>query len=169
MLVKDYTPTPALAAHPLPEVEAVLVAAALHPLGQASGPVSLEALHRHVELTVHDSSESRRSTNPHRFGGDRVFFLSDFLTKKAALELGLGFGWMPLYLVREALAAGTLHEVPYAGGSRFRFMPSLVHPADRPLGRVGQRFLSLLAAGASSSARGRGRGPARGAPRPARG
>ncbi len=149
MLVKDYTPTPALAEHRLPEVEAVLVAADSHPLGRAKGRVSLEALHRHVELTVHDSSESRRVSNPHRFGGDRVFFLSDFLTKKAALRMGLGFGWMPLYLVREELAAGSLREVPYAGGSRYRFLPALVHPADRPLGRAGQRFLALLAEGGS--------------------
>lgn len=149
MLVKDYTPSRVLAAHPLPQVEAVLVAAAFHPLGRTSGPVSLETLHRHVELTVHDSSESRRITNPHRFGGDRVFFLSDFLTKKAALGLGLGFGWMPIYLVHEELAAGTLCEVPYEGGSRYRFTPSLVHPVDRPLGRAGQRFLSLLAKGGS--------------------
>jgi DNA-binding transcriptional LysR family regulator len=149
MLVKDYTPTRALTEHPLPEVEAVLVAARTHPLGRASGPVSLEVLHRHVELTVHDSSESRRVTNPHRFGGDRVFFLSDFLTKKTALRMGLGFGWMPLYLVRKELASGSLREVPYAGGSRYRFTPALVHPADRPLGRAGQRFLALLAEGSA--------------------
>ncbi|XXF80780.1 LysR family transcriptional regulator [Myxococcaceae bacterium GXIMD 01537] len=144
MLVKDYTPSRALAAHSLPEVEAVLVAAKAHPLAHAGGPVSLEALHRHVELTVHDSSQSQRLTNPHRFGGDRVFFLSDFLTKKAALLMGLGYGWMPLYLVREELASRQLREVPYAAGSRYRFVPSLVHPVDRPLGRAGQRLLALL-------------------------
>lgn len=146
MLVKDYTPSTSLVPHRLPEVEAVLVASREHPLASTAGPVSLEDLHGHVEITVHDSSESRRLINPHLFGGERVFHLSDFLTKKAALLLGLGFGWMPLYLVREELDAGFLREVPYRGGSRFRFAPSLVHPADRPLGRAGQRFLELLTA-----------------------
>jgi DNA-binding transcriptional LysR family regulator len=150
MLVKDYTPSTSLIPHRLPEVEAALVASHEHPLARATGPVELADLHRHVEITVHDSSESRRLINPHLFGGERVFHLSDFLTKKAAILLGLGFGWMPLYLIREELEAGTLCEVPYRGGSRYRFAPALVHPADRPLGRAGQRFLELLTAGGFS-------------------
>lgn len=146
MLVKDYTPSTSLIPHQLPEVEAVLVASREHPLARAEAALELGDLLRHVELTVHDPSESHRITNPHSFGGERVFFLSDFLTKKAAIVQGLGFGWMPLYLVEEELVAGTLREVPYRGGSRFRFTPALVHPADRPLGRAGQRFLELLTA-----------------------
>ncbi len=146
MLVKDYTPSPSLIPHRLPEVEAVLVASREHPLARAEAPLELADLHRHVEITVHDSSESRRLVNPHLFGGERVFYLSDFLTKKTALLLGLGFGWMPVYLVEEELASGALLELPYRAGSRFRFAPALVHPADRPLGRAGQRFLELLTA-----------------------
>jgi DNA-binding transcriptional LysR family regulator len=146
MLVKDYTPSSALIAHRLPEVEVVLVASAEHPLARAGAPLELADLHRHVELTVHDPSESRRLSNPHQLGSERVFYLSDFLTKKAAIELGLGFGWMPLYLVEKELAAGNLREVAYRAGSRFRFAPALVHPADRPLGRAGQRFREVLAA-----------------------
>lgn len=161
MLVKDYTPSTSLIPHRLPEVEAALVVSREHPLARAPGPVELSDLHRHVEITVHDSSESRRLINPHLFGGERVFYLSDFLTKKAAILLGLGFGWMPLYLIREELDAGTLCEVPYRGGSRFRFSPSLVHPADRPLGRAGQRFLELLTAAGFTSEPARPRVPAR--------
>jgi hypothetical protein len=56
----------------------------------------------------------------------------------------VGFGWMPLYLVRDELSAGTLCEVKYAGGSRFTFTPRLVHRTDRPLGRAGRRLFSLL-------------------------
>lgn len=161
MLVKDYTPSTSLIPHRLPEVEAALVCSREHPLARAPGPVELSDLHRHVEITVHDSSESRRLINPHLFGGERVFYLSDFLTKKAAILLGLGFGWMPLYLIREELDAGTLCEVPYRGGSRFRFSPSLVHPADRPLGRAGQRFLELLTAAGFTSEPARPRASAR--------
>ncbi|MGZ3460219.1 MAG: LysR family transcriptional regulator [Archangium sp.] len=152
MLVKDYTPSTSLLPHRLPEVEAVLVASREHPLARSEASLELAELHRHVEITVHDSSESRRLINPHLFGGERVFYLSDFLTKKAAILLGLGFGWMPLYLVREELEAGSLREVPYRGGSRYRFAPALVHPADRPLGRAGQRFLELLTADGFSHA-----------------
>lgn len=146
MVVKDYTASERQVVHPLPEVEVVLVVAEEHALARATGPVPLRELRRHVELTVHDPTGGSRARNPHLLGAERVFALSDFLTKKAALEMGLGFGWVPLYLVEEELEAGRLREVPYEGGSRFRFAPALVHPADRPLGRAGQRFCELLRA-----------------------
>jgi DNA-binding transcriptional LysR family regulator len=145
MLVKDYLRSEALIEHPLPDVEVVLVAAADHPLvGADISAVSLTDLHRHVELTVHDSSESKRLVDARVFGGPRVFFLSDFNTKKQALLMGLGFGWMPTYLVEGELASGALVEVPYSGGSRYTFTPMLVHPRDRPLGRAGKLLLELL-------------------------
>ena len=144
MLVKDYVRSDQLIEHALPEVDAVLVVAASHPLASADGPLSLDELQRHVELTVHDSSESRRVADARLFGGPRVFYLSDFFTKKQAVTLGLGFGWMPLYLVRDELANGGLREVPYEGGSRYAFAPMLVHPAVRPLGRAGSLLLRLL-------------------------
>lgn len=150
MLVKDYVRGAGLIEHPLPEVEVVLVVAADHPLAEDSGPLTLSDLHRHVELTVHDSSESRRVADTRLFGGPRAFFLSDFNTKKQALVMGLGFGWMPAYLVRDELASGTLVELPFSGGSRYRFTPLLVHPRDRPLRRAGALLLDRLKEGTES-------------------
>ena len=60
------------------------------------------------------------------------------------MSMGLGFGWMPAYLVEGELSRGVLREVPYEGGSRYAFAPMLVHPRDRPLGRAGAMLLSLL-------------------------
>ncbi|MET0595395.1 MAG: LysR family transcriptional regulator [Polyangiaceae bacterium] len=144
MLVKDYVRSHALVEHALPDVEVVLVAAAGHPLVSGEGALTLADLQRHVELTVHDSSESKRLVDNRLFGGQRVFFLSDFFTKKQAVSMGLGFGWMPLYLVEDELAQGALREVPYRGGSRYAFAPMLVHPRDKPLGRAGSMLLALL-------------------------
>jgi len=92
MLVKDYVRSQGLVEHPLPDVEVILVAAAGHPLVSGDGVLTLADLQRHVELTVHDSSESRRLVDTRLFGGQRVFFLSDFFTKKQAVTMGLGFG-----------------------------------------------------------------------------
>jgi DNA-binding transcriptional LysR family regulator len=144
MLVKDYVRSHELVEHALPDVEVVLVAAAGHPLVSGAGSLALSDLQRHVELTVHDSSESRRLVDNRLFGGQRCFFLSDFFTKKQAVSMGLGFGWMPVYLVQDELSRGVLCEVPYQGGSRYAFAPMLVHPRDRPLGRAGAMLLSLL-------------------------
>jgi DNA-binding transcriptional LysR family regulator len=70
----------------------VLCVAASHPLaGKPS--VTLDQLQEHVELTVQDSSE--QGDDRHMFGGERVFYLSDFSVKKKALLMGVGFGWIP--------------------------------------------------------------------------
>ncbi len=145
MLAKDYARSRALKEHPLPKVDVVLVASSAHSLCDTGSDLTLADLHAHIELTVHDSSESQRIADARLFGGPRVFYLSDFATKKQAIAMGLGFGWMPLYLVQEELERGSMRIVPFEGGSKYRFTPSLVHPADRPLGRAGSIFLRRLA------------------------
>ncbi|MCB9544649.1 MAG: LysR family transcriptional regulator [Myxococcales bacterium] len=145
MLVKDYTRDPRLVARPLPSVACALVAAADHPLA-GRRDLELLDLHEHVELTVHDSSTSRRLVDQRLFGGPRVFYLSDFNTKREALRRGLGYGWMPGYLIDDDLARGALVVLDYRPGARFTFTPALVHPVDRPLGRTGLRFFELLTA-----------------------
>jgi DNA-binding transcriptional LysR family regulator len=141
MLVKEYAPNPQLLAEAFPEILCVLCAASSHPLAGAQS-VALDFLREHVELTVQDSSD--QGNDRHLFGGERVFYLSDFSAKKRALLMGVGFGWMPMYLVKDELRKGTLVEVQYTGGSRYRFSPMLVHRADRPLGRTGQHLVTLL-------------------------
>lgn len=140
MLVKDFQPNPGLCPTPLPEVECVLCAASGHPL--STGKVELKDLRKHVELSVQDSSD--RGDDRHMFGGERVFYLSGFVLKKQALRMGLGFGWMPLYLVEGELASGDLVELDYAGGSRYSFTPQLVTRRDRPLGRTGRLLADHL-------------------------
>lgn len=141
MLVKDFEASPYLQIEALPDVECVLCVAPSHELAARSA-VTLMELQEHVELSVQDSAE--RGDDQHMFGGERVFYLSGFMPKKEALLMGLGFGWMPMYLVERELDEQTLLELPYAGGSRYRFTPRLVHRIDRPPGRAGQRFSALL-------------------------
>ena len=141
MLVKDYAPHPLLAAEALPDIECVLCVAPGHPLADRRA-VSLDELQQHVELSVQDSSD--QGDDRHMFGGERVFYLSGFDTKKQALLMGLGFGWMPLYLVAAELREGALRELRYVAGSRYRFTPLLVRRVDAPLGRTGARLASLL-------------------------
>jgi DNA-binding transcriptional LysR family regulator len=143
MLVKDYVADPLLAAAALPDIECVLCVAPVHPLA-AGRALALADLHEHVELSVQDSSD--QGDDRHMFGGERVFYLSGFDTKKQALLMGLGFGWMPLYMVAAELRAGTLRELRYVAGSRYRFTPLLVRRMDAPLGRTGARLAALLRA-----------------------
>lgn len=147
MLVKDHDPGDQYEGHPLPSVECILVAGSQHALATAEGIISQLQLQAFVELSVHDPSDPTPESEAALFGGSRVYYLSDFSTKKQALLMGLGFGWMPEYLVREELADGRLSELNYEGGSRYSFIPTLVHPVHRPLGRAGTRFLTLLTGG----------------------
>lgn len=142
MLVADYAASPYLHEEALPEMDCVLCVGRSHALAKVKR-VSLAQLQEHVELSVQHSSEEQ-GDDRHLFGCERAFFLSSHHTKKEALLMGVGFGWMPLYLVHPELKSGALREVKYQGGSWYRFTPRLVHRADRGLGRAGQQFISLL-------------------------
>ncbi len=143
MLVLDYHPEPSLSALSLANLEAVLVVSKDHPLAQRQHLDSRD-LHAFIELTVHDSSYSTAYGGPQTFGGERVFYLSDFHTKKQALLQGVGYGWMPLEQIRSELSAGRLVEVDYQGGSRYLYAPLLVSRKNQPLGRAGSLLKEKL-------------------------
>lgn len=144
MLVKEYKPSPSLNAQALPPTTFTLVAAIEHSLAQGK-QVELEQLYEYVELTIHDSSDPAMQTlDSLQFGGERVFYVSDFNSKKKALLMGLGFGWMPNFLIEQELASGELVELDYQGASRHTFTPQLVYPSDRPLGKAGKIIADLI-------------------------
>jgi DNA-binding transcriptional LysR family regulator len=142
MLAVDYAADPYLHEVALPPIDCILCVARSHPLAK-SKRVSLAELQSHVELSVQHSSEEQ-GFDRHLFGCERAFYFSSHHTKKEALLMGVGFGWMPLYLIHSELRQGTLRELKYVGGSRYRWSPRLVHRADRELGRAGQQFSALL-------------------------
>ncbi|MCG9696806.1 LysR family transcriptional regulator [Shewanella sp. Isolate11] len=143
MLVKDYQSGPSYRAQSLPNINSILVVSREHPLANIQ-PVGLYELLQHVELTIEDSSPGKQHSDELQFGGDKVFYLSGFIMKKNALLMGLGFGWMPDFLIESELASGELVELDFAGGSRYSFTPQLVSTLDRPLGRAGQLFTELI-------------------------
>ena len=144
MLVKEYQANNQLVAKPLDPIECLLCVSAQHPLADLA-TVDLSQLQQTIELSVHDSSgQDLYSVQHMHFGGERMFYLSDFKSKKQALLEAIGFGWMPYYLVQKELKSGLLKEVKYRHGSRFSFTPHLVWHADKPLGKTGQRFVEML-------------------------
>jgi DNA-binding transcriptional LysR family regulator len=144
MLLVDSDHRPVHEEEALPDMDCMLCVASDHPLARRKS-VALADLQQQVELSVQNSNEEQRSDR-HFFGCERGFYLSSFQAKKQALLMGVGFGWMPLYLIRDEVKGGQLREVKYAGGSRFHFTPRLVRRSDRKLGRTGQRLVELLRA-----------------------
>jgi len=145
MLVKDFRPKPHLKTVPLPEIIFALVVSKDHPLALEHS-VSLNQLLEHVELTVHDSRElNPEQLDAMQFGGEKVFYLHGFNSKKVGLTMGLGFGWMPIYLIQDELQSGQLVELSYQGGSRTSFRPLLVYPTNQRLGKAGQLISNMIA------------------------
>jgi DNA-binding transcriptional LysR family regulator len=142
MLVTDYAADPYLHEEALPAMDCILCVGRSHPLAGAKC-VSLGELHEHVEISVQHSSEEQ-GYDRHLFGCERAFYLASHYHKREALLMGVGFGWMPLYLIYNELKAGVLRELKYIGGSSYRFTPRLVHRTDRQLGRAGLEFIELL-------------------------
>lgn len=142
MVSIDYAASPYLYEEALPAMDCMLCVAATHPLASAK-MVSLPVLQKHVELSVQLASEEQ-GYDRHLFGCERSFFLASFHAKKEALLMGVGFGWMPVYLIRKEIRSRKLREVRYVGGSRYRITPKMVYRTDRGLGRAGQRFVELL-------------------------
>jgi len=165
MIVKDYAAHPYLRAEALSEITCVLCVAPEHPLA-GRRPASLSELQEQVELSVQDSSD--QGDDQHMFGGERVFYLAGFVAKREALLMGLGFGWMPMALVAAELQKGKLVELGYAGGSRYRFTPRLVHRTDRSLGPAGRRLTALLREAATSESSVARSGPSKNRLAPAR-
>ena len=145
MLVVDYVADAYLRDEALPDMDCILCVGQSHPLAGAS-TVSLADLQEHVELSVQHSN-AEQAGDRHLFGCERRVYLPSFDTKREAVLLGVGFGWMPLHRVWRELRAGQLRELRYVGGSRYRFTPRLVYRADKPLGSAGTRFIELLRGG----------------------
>jgi DNA-binding transcriptional LysR family regulator len=144
MVVKEYKKSNQLLSKALKPVECLLCVASDHPLAQRK-EVSLDKLQEYVELSVHDSSEQNDYDVEHlHFGGEKMFFLSDFQSKKQALLQGIGFGWMPYYLVENEFENNRLTEVNYQHQSRFSFTPHLVWRAEKELGKTAKRFIELI-------------------------
>ena len=142
MLVADYAADPYLQEEALPPIDCILCVGRTHPLANVKR-VSLAELQTHVEMSVQHSREEQ-GFDRHLFGCERAFYLSSHYAKKEALLMGVGFGWMPLYMIHRELKRGALRELKYVGGSRYRLSPRLVHRGDQRLGRAGQQFIALL-------------------------
>lgn len=144
MLVVDYAADPFLREEALPHIDCVLCVGRSHPLAHARS-VSLAELQDHVELSVQHSDEEQESDR-HLFGCERRVYVSSFHSKREALLMGVGFGWMPLHLVHGDLEAGAVRELHYVGGARYRFTPRVVYRAEDKIGRAALQCLALLRA-----------------------
>ena len=110
LLTKELSARGDLRRVPLAPVEMWLVTAPNHALANRVA-VDRAELSSHREILVYDSGVPMPEPSRHAIGAGRRFLLGDFATKREALLLGLGVGWLPMPQVADDVAAGRLVRV----------------------------------------------------------
>jgi DNA-binding transcriptional LysR family regulator len=105
----------------LPRLAARLVAHRSHPLCKQA-KVTREDLRGHVLLTVR-GGDPRLQLATAELDTQSTVHLPDFHSKKAAIGAGIGFGWLPDWLIEKELARGELKPLKLAHGAVHVFEP----------------------------------------------
>jgi len=106
-------PGPGYESHPLGEVEFVMAVAASHPLAQVSGSITAEDIHAYPTVVIADSSRNLPVRSVGLLDG-RAQITVPNLQKKLEVQLrGLGVGYLPLFRIKQHLAAGELKILQY--------------------------------------------------------
>jgi len=150
LMVSLLPPTvPGLRTYRLPALKAVLVAQREHPLARRRGLLKDEELAEHLVLTVR-GSDPRLQLSTNVLETLSTVHLNDFAAKKTAILEGLGYGWMPEYMVSRELRRGELKVLKLPGGATHAFHPQLHHRAGVTLGRAARRLVKALTEAESS-------------------
>jgi DNA-binding transcriptional LysR family regulator len=138
---------PSLVSERLGELPLIAVAAADHPLAAYGGRIPRDELAKHVQLVLTDRS---KLTAGHDFAvaSPDTWRMGDLSTKYAFLKDGVGWGGMPLHMIEQDVAAGTLvvldvDDMPRTG---FILTMSAFHRPAQPPGPAGLWFIDELKA-----------------------
>jgi len=133
-----------LRSEPLLNVPLVTVVSPAHPLAKSRGVTSLSAIGKHVQLVLTDRTALSDGRD---FGvlSRLTWRLADLGAKHAFLRAGLGWGHMPLHMVKADLDSGALVKIRVEGVPRAVAMPmSVVFRKDAPPGPAGRAFIAQL-------------------------
>lgn len=136
---------PSLLSERLGEVPLFAVAAASHPLASFGRRIAKRELAKHRQLVLTDRSDLMAGRD-YGVVSPSSWRLADLSTKYAFLKDCLGWGGMPLHLVEEDIAAGTLvvldvDDMPRTG---FMMTMSAYHQSSEPPGPAGRWFIDHL-------------------------
>lgn len=140
-------------AHKLAPLTSLLVAARNHPLA-AQKRLQATHLEAHPFLTVR-ASDQRLTMSTSALDKSSEFKLGDFHAKRVALLRGMGWGWMPEYLVADDLAKERLVVLRF-GPTRGRhvFQPIMQVRRAAAGGQATDTFVRTLVGLASAARRG---------------
>jgi DNA-binding transcriptional LysR family regulator len=133
-----------LRSEPLLNVPLVTVVSPSHPLAKSRGAASASAIGKHVQLVLTDRTVL---TDGSDFGvlSPLTWRLADLGAKYAFLKAALGWGHMPLHMVKADLDSGALVKIRIEGAPRAWAMPMrVVFRKDAPPGPAARAFIAQL-------------------------
>ena len=133
-----------LQSEPLLSVLFVTVASPSHPLAKSRGVVSASAIAKHVQLVLSDRTALSQGRD---FGvlSPLTWRLADLGAKHAFLKAGLGWGHMPVHMVKADLDSGALVKIRVEGTPRDMSLPMrVVFRKDAPPGPAARAFIVQL-------------------------
>ena len=133
-----------LQSEPLVDVPFVTVVSASHRLAAVRGVVSAPRIAKEVQLVLTDRTALSEGKS---FGvlSPLIWRLADLGAKHAFLKAGLGWGHMPLHMVKTDLDSGALVRIRVEGNPRYIDMSmKVVFRKDMPPGPAGRAFIAQL-------------------------
>jgi DNA-binding transcriptional LysR family regulator len=131
-------------AEPVLRVPFVTVVSPSHPLARSRGMSSASTIAKHVQLVLTDRTALSKGQS---FGvlSPLTWRLADLGAKHAFLKAGLGWGHMPLHMVKADLDSGALVKIRVEGTPRDMTMAMMVvFRKDAPPGPAGRAFIAQL-------------------------
>jgi DNA-binding transcriptional LysR family regulator len=128
----------------------VTVVAPSHPLAGSRRVIPASSIAKQVQLVLTDRTAL---TEGRDFGvlSPLTWRLADLGAKHAFLKAGLGWGHMPLHMVKADLESGTLARIRVEGTPRdMNLEMRAIYRKDAPPGPAGREFLAQLRSGAGS-------------------
>jgi DNA-binding transcriptional LysR family regulator len=133
-----------LQSEPLLDIPFVTVVSPTHRLAAIRGVIPTATVAKEVQLVLTDRTVLTEGRN---FGvvSPLTWRLADLGAKLAFLKAGLGWGHMPLHMVKTDLDSGALFKIRVQGVPRDALMPmSVVFRKDAPPGPVGRALIAQL-------------------------
>jgi DNA-binding transcriptional LysR family regulator len=128
----------------LGDIPFVTVVGSTHPLAGTRGVASKSAIGKHVQLVLTDRTALSEGRT-YSVLSPLTWRLADLGAKLAFLRAGLGWGHMPLHMVKADLDAGTLVRIRVADTPRSMLMSmKVVFRKDTPPGPAGRAFIAQL-------------------------
>lgn len=137
---------------PLLDVEFVAVSHPQHPLQNLNRRLNLQDLAAHRQIVVRDSTTGRR-VDSGWLGAEQRWTVTHVATSISMISRGMGFAWLPLTRIKQALAEETLRELNLERGAR-RWASLFLTVADPDLaGPAASRLSTTLRDEAQRAAR----------------